>query len=96
MIAERTERMVKLLAYVARKKTTITYGEFAGIIGGMIPRGAGQKLTAELAPHCRAEGLPNLWALVVNAKTGKSTDPDVTPADLDACYAFDWKAREID
>ena len=94
MSDDRIERMVNVLAYVARNKGIITYGEFAGIIGDMIARGVGQKLTNELAPHCRAKNLPNLWALVVNAKTGKSTDPDVTPADLESCYAFDWKAPQ--
>ncbi|MFI0843384.1 hypothetical protein [Mesorhizobium sp. IMUNJ 23232] len=89
----RTKRMVSLLAYVARNKGTITYSEFADIIGG-IARGVGKLLTNELAPHCRSEGLPNLWALVVNAKTGMSTDPDVTQADLDACYTFDWNVTQ--
>ncbi|NGO51783.1 hypothetical protein [Allomesorhizobium camelthorni] len=94
MASEQTERMVRLLAYVARNKATITYGEFAGIVGGMIARGAGQKLTKELAPHCREQGLPPLWALVVNAGTGQSSDPEVTPADLAHCYSFKWKAPQ--
>lgn len=90
---KRTKRMVSLLAYIARNKGTIIYGEFAEIIGG-IAQGVGKLLTDDLAPYCRSEGLPNLWALVVNAKTGKSTDPGVTQADLDACYAFDWRAKQ--
>ncbi|WP_331372873.1 hypothetical protein [Sinorhizobium chiapasense] len=85
----RLPRAIALLEYVGTHSTTITYGEFADIIGGMIAQGVGHFLTKEVAPYCRANGLPPLWVLIVNARTGQNGyKAEATPADIAACYAY--------
>ena len=87
------------LASAARRGDLVTYGEFAGVFGG-IPQGQGGKLT-EMGERLRAHKLPLLPVLVVNANTRLPSSDAVfyarlrlEEADLrdeqQRCFDYDW------
>lgn len=92
------QRAIALLVACARRRTTLTYPEFADIMGNMIPQGASRVLNP-VGDFCRRTGLPELWVLVVGTNSGlpsREAWNDTWTAErvmeeMIRCYGYNWR-----
>ena len=79
---------------MAAKRETTTYGTIAAALGMSVAREVGRQCLDPISEFCKANGFPNLSALVVNAGTGEPGDAYLDRIGLyrerEAVYAFDW------
>lgn len=95
--AERASQIWALLAWAARNRQTLTYGQVAAMIG--TPQVAVGGFLEPIQSYCLLNGLRPLTVLVVSKETGEPGPGFIgetlerIPAAREAVYAFDWLRR---
>ena len=95
--SERASQIWALLAWAAKNRQSMTYGQVSSLIG--VPRAGFGKLLEPIQSYCITNGLPPLTILVVQQESGLpgpgftgASASDLGKAQM-AVFSMDWLAH---